>query len=523
MKEIVEATVEAGDIFVPSRAASVSSLTRKAVLAVALIIGYYVFSLAMVAALLYLSYYIILSAGIYGPAAILPSMFTIAGAISIFFSVLPRFDRFKPPGVRVKPAIQPRLFDLISEVARISGQRMPSVVQIVPEFNAWVIERGGIMGIGRRRYLAIGLPLFPLMTVSQLEAILAHEFGHFYSGHLKFGAWVWRTRDSLIRTVTTANRATYAFWVNLIFLPYAQLFLKLTYSISRYHEHEADELAARIAGREPAIEALQRISIGEKAFDSYWEAAVRPLVTEGRRPPIMEGFRRFVSTQHISDSLDRNVKVHLKDNRTDPYDSHPILPDRVNALKQLPDRVAPRDNTSALSLLDNLDELEQAFLKETRPKNARKLEPMLWQDVQSQIFVPRWERAVAAYAEGLKGVTPDSLPDIVKNLTQFTTVLVSKSGEIHSLEAGAGWHQRASFTLGSALTLALRNAGWHLYAAPAEPVEARRDGEVIRPFEVLGSLMSGALTPEAWRQQCVSAGISGMDFGDLTTSGGSRL
>src|SRR5690349_20060376 len=156
MKEIAEAGVEAGDIFVPSRAASVSSLTRKAVLAVALIIGYYIFSLAMVAALLYLSYYIILSAGIYGPAAILPSMFTIAGALSILFSVLPRFDRFKPPGVRVNPAAQPRLFDLISEVARISGQRMPGVVQIVPEFNAWVIERGGIIGIGRHRYLAIG-------------------------------------------------------------------------------------------------------------------------------------------------------------------------------------------------------------------------------------------------------------------------------------------------------------------------------------------------------------------------------
>jgi Zn-dependent protease with chaperone function len=34
------------------------------------------------------------------------------------------------------------------------------------------------MGFGSRRVMGLGLPLLQALNVSQLEAVLAHEFGH---------------------------------------------------------------------------------------------------------------------------------------------------------------------------------------------------------------------------------------------------------------------------------------------------------------------------------------------------------
>jgi len=41
--------------------------------------------------------------------------------------------------------------------------------------------------------MVIGLPLMQIMTVSQMRAVLAHEFGHYYGGDTKLGPWVYRT------------------------------------------------------------------------------------------------------------------------------------------------------------------------------------------------------------------------------------------------------------------------------------------------------------------------------------------
>jgi hypothetical protein len=260
---------------------------------------------------------------------------------------------------------------------------------------------------------------------------------------------------------------------------------------------------------------LQLTHIAEDIFDAYWDSAVRPLVSEGKRPPIMEGFRRFLANKDMSDVLGRKVSVRLKEDKTNEYDSHPALPERVDALKHMPERETPRDDRNALMLISNIEELEQNFLQRVMGKRARPLELVCWEDVRDRVYIPMWERTVADHAEGLVGVTPESLPDIVRNLGHFTTVMVSKARRIQSLDDSAGWHERASITIGSALALALRRAGWELHVAPGEPIAARRDGQEIRPFEVLGRLMSHNLTPEAWREQCSSAGIAGMDFSRL--------
>ena len=94
------------------------------------------------------------------------------------WSLVPRVDRFTPPGPRLDRATHPRLFDLIQRVAVATRQEMPAEVYLLNEVNAWVTERGGVMGFGSRRVMGIGLPLMQSVSVAEFEAIIAHEFGH---------------------------------------------------------------------------------------------------------------------------------------------------------------------------------------------------------------------------------------------------------------------------------------------------------------------------------------------------------
>jgi len=67
--------------------------------------------------------------------------------------------------------------------------------------NAWVAHRGGLMGLGARGIMGLGLPLLQTLTVSELRAVLAHEFGHYHGGDTKLGRFVYGTRTAIGRTL----------------------------------------------------------------------------------------------------------------------------------------------------------------------------------------------------------------------------------------------------------------------------------------------------------------------------------
>ncbi len=77
---------------------------------------------------------------------------------------------------------------------------------------------------GRRRVMVLGLPLIQVLTVSELEAVIAHEFGHYAGGDTR-QAWVYRTREKIGRTLATLRRG----WrlLRLPILLYGRLFMRV--------------------------------------------------------------------------------------------------------------------------------------------------------------------------------------------------------------------------------------------------------------------------------------------------------
>jgi heat shock protein HtpX len=150
---------------------SAPSLAGRAVLAAALMLGFYILALAIVGVLIYIPYAEWTYAGSLHPKL---AFLCIMGAAIILWSILPRPDRFIPPGPPLEPKEHPKLFDVLAGIAEATKQQMPAEVYLLAEVNAWVMNRGGMMGCRSRRVMGLGLPLLQVLSVCQLRAVLAH-------------------------------------------------------------------------------------------------------------------------------------------------------------------------------------------------------------------------------------------------------------------------------------------------------------------------------------------------------------
>jgi Zn-dependent protease with chaperone function len=136
-------------------------------------------------------------------------LFCWVGAALVLGSLAPRPDPFTAPGPELERANHPRLFAENDRIAGLAGQAGPSVVYLLPDVNAFVTQRGGFLGLGSRRVLGLGLPLLQILSVSELRAVLAHEFGHYHAGDTRLGPLIhstaprWRGRWGTCRVTTT--------------------------------------------------------------------------------------------------------------------------------------------------------------------------------------------------------------------------------------------------------------------------------------------------------------------------------
>ena len=480
------------------------SILSRALLAVVLMIGFYLLALAISAGLLYIPY-----AEVVYAHRVTPKFFLICilGALAILWAILPRFDKFPAPGPQLTRDKHPRLFDELEKVAHATGQAMPVEVYAVPDVNAWVAQRGGIMGFGSRRVMGLGLPLMHTLTCSQFRAVLAHEFGHFHSGDTRVGPWIFKTRDTITRTLGSLGRSK----LQLPFIWYGNMFLRVTHAISRRQEFVADELAARTVGAKPLADGLRTVHGTGMAFNAYWRQECAPVLHAGFRPPLVEGFSHFIRVDEIAQAINKHVDETLQNGKGNPYDTHPPLKDRLAAVASLPPGEIPANDPPAISLLKDIPALESELLSRIAgPEAAQKLKPVLWKDVGTHVWLTQWKQLVKANAAALKGITPESLPRIAGDAKQFGLKLVDLNGMGPADGRATAF---AGFVLGAAFTVLLLENGASIDTTPGNAPTLTKGETTIEPFGVVNSLAAGKITAETWTQQCAALGITGSNLG----------
>ena len=252
--------------------------------------------------------------------------------------------------------------------------------------------------------MGLGLPLLQLLTVHQLRAVLAHEFGHYFGGDTKLGPWIYRTRAAISRTLQRLQGSI----LQKPFVLYGELFLQITLAVSRRQELAADALAARVAGPMSLIDGRKAVHAAGPAFERYWQGEVVPLLSQGYRPPIADGFTRFVAASPIASAVQQHLERELEQGQAEPYDTHPALRERIGALQGLAATQGCLDDRRATCLLDDVDALEVELLGSlgVRPTGMRRL---AWEDIGAAVYLPMWQQASSRYAAAFEGLTPAAL------------------------------------------------------------------------------------------------------------------
>lgn len=484
-----------------------------AALGLALIVFSYVLTLGIAAACAVLPI-VAMRNGFGGVGAIILLIlgFTMAGII--LWSVAPRGEKFKITGVPIELAQHPRLKALVEEIAAALNESIPASVYLVPDANAFVTERGGFLSFGRRRFMGLGLPLMANMSVSEFRAVLAHEFGHFYSGDTRLGPRIYQTRSAMGRTIRNLSSESALvhlltrFAIAAVFytavmgglIAYWKLFLRLTQLAARQQEYRSDELACYVAGPGAMKRGLERVNKICAVSQGFWKDVVNPATTAGYRPPLADGFRRYYNSPGIqklaSDSFDRI----LKNQKTNAFDTHPAVKlrlERVSALN-LQEETATEDVRPAITLLDNLDLLETELLKAILTNSEAALKPMDWDSAPEVVWLPLWRRFVGEYAHLLASRSFESVPDLIRELAAIGAQIRDPPGTLLSREQRT---QRAANLMSTAIILRLLEHGWKLHMQPGMLYLSRGDSRVV-PGETLRKLRQGECSAEQWNTWC---------------------
>ena len=328
-----------------------ASMGPRIALAVALLVGFYVLALGIVAFFGWLIYFSLAQGRVNLRILIFAPIVIFAILRGVFF--VNRVDDV--PGVPVKPEEQPRLWELVRKVAGTMKAEVPDEIVLVPDVNAFVYQHTRFLGlVPGKRVMGVGLGLVSVLHVDQLRGVIAHELGHYAGGDVRVGPLIYRADESLRRTVVHLKGGFLAG----VFRNYWKLFARLTFALRRRQELAADRAAVAVAGREAHATALQETGPAGLAYDFFLNQYVAPLLQAGARPDnLYSGFRALLGDRSRKEELAR-LRDRLSEEKTDPYDSHPALPERLAQLEGLPAGEALSDTRPAREVLVDPDATE---------------------------------------------------------------------------------------------------------------------------------------------------------------------
>ncbi|MGY0231680.1 M48 family metallopeptidase [Longispora urticae] len=461
------------------------STRLRAVIALLMLIGVYVFSLAIAAGAAFAGYAVWTHSS--GGAAAGKVSLLLAGVgvtvlIGMWKALAPRPSQ--PHGHPVTEADAPELWAQVRALAAEVKTRAPDDIRMIGDVNAAVSEDARFLGLqAGRRTLYLGAPLLLTLTADQLRSVLAHELGHYSGSDTRLSGVTYLGRETLIQIGSRFSR-----WnpVNWLLRGYFRLYLLVTRAISRRQELLADEFSARVAGRDTAIAALREIPVADAAFDTYLRHYVSWAAEHGYAPTdVMGGFREFLAAR--PDQLEK-VRAQPAPEERSRWDSHPPFAERIRLLAAFESPYRMADTRPATALVRDPGALMLAAERTAFDFGTRQVLP--WSELipavavaSSQHVVDRLYRAAARVA----GTGPGGLGLVLDLLA---------AGRAPELAARL---RVAADDLGEFVTAAVRAtavasgvASWELNWAG--PFRLRgTDGE---PF-ALGFLVTGAVTDPA--------------------------
>lgn len=217
-------------------------------------------------------------------------------------------------GIAVLESEQPAVWSRVRAAAAAAGTAPPEFLWIDSLFNASVFEQTRWLGLrSGARHLVIGAPMLIAFSPPKLDAVLAHEFGHFANRDTRLLPVIMRGRAGLAGALHTSSFFTTDSVSNgrwLLHLQqvivrlvsaYAVRFLTVTQNISRTQEYAADRISAELCGRDTAAGVIADMPAYHAAYRHFRNRFADAAAGLGLVPhpeEVFPGFGRMLDEPH---------------------------------------------------------------------------------------------------------------------------------------------------------------------------------------------------------------------------------
>lgn len=200
----------------------------------------------------------------------------------------------QPRGMEVTEQEQPQLFRFIHTLADEIGAPRPHRVFLTPEVNAAVFYDLSLLNLlfPSKKNLIVGLGLVNVLSLGELKAVLAHEFGYFAQRSMMVGRWVYVAQqiighmvvtrdwlDKLVKIIGSIDlRIAWIGWllglviwsIRAVVDTLFSLVIMAERALSREMEFNADLVAVSVTGSDALVNALHKL----QAADHAWQTAL---------------------------------------------------------------------------------------------------------------------------------------------------------------------------------------------------------------------------------------------------------
>ncbi|MBR7780294.1 M48 family metallopeptidase [Undibacterium rugosum] len=463
------------------------NLRYRAILIVALWLGFWLIALSLIAGLVWIPY-----TQIHFRSLNFSGVLAAIAALSLAYALRPRWQKKQHANqVHLLQRDQaPALYALLENIAASLEIKAKVNIQLIAAASAYISPERNWLGQIRSLEVGLGLPLLSTLSERELSTVIAHEFGHFVGGDLSLGPWIYRTRASIANTVYDLDDSI--FFLDLLFLSYGKWFLRISASISRSQEFAADALAAQKFGSAASRAALEKVHLIDPMWSAYLDHELGAALQRGAKVPIFDGFRRFCKPGIRRAEVIKSIQRSENTTKTE-FDTHPTLAERIQAICPGSEPGMP-PLAECLHLTGGEAATEQAWYQSW---SQQEIKEVSWERygvdvVQNQNSV----RFSGSWMDPLK-LSLSNLPDLAGRIDSLWEQL---RPEGVSFLSPMGKRHYISSILVDWICACLTHYGFQLDYVPGKDLILRRDETTISPRELLEQAIESKLSA-AYLQQ----------------------
>jgi hypothetical protein len=151
--------------------------------------------------------------------------------------------------------------------------------------------------------------------------------------------------------------------------------------------------------------------------------------------------------------------------------------------------------------------------RSTSPGPTRTID---WHEVFASLYPRYWRDAVVDWHGTLGALTPATLPRDTKHLRRLMQTRFHKHVDWPSRRDAVKW---ASHVFGTAIAVALLDAGHELSAGLVGAVSVAAGGSSSQPFDDVRDYLEGVISETTWTERMRSLGIADVQLGRSEAAG----